>query len=313
MKYLFLLILVLSGSSSHAAPGGGSEGTGGGDICEARIQVIRDDIKSWIDGGGPAGLTLPGAVSVSQYSTKMNAAIASARVQCVKPGDKGYPITIDGTPKACRFDTADAGSLITCDLQTFLDPWVTTETMQYILIHHEYAGIAGLEKPNGDISQYPISNQLSDYLQEKTEKKLSIHPVGSAIPIPQGDFHECYDGNVLAGMKCRDADPSGYFPVTLSEISYYTNNPDDKYAGRNFVRPYEHDVALVWGFSPFRTITTQCLAPSWPKKQGDWLYRSYDENFQLVVHRDQATDSEYRSELTVKSPSGLFKKDLLCD
>lgn len=40
------------------------------------------------------------------------------------------------------------------------------------MIHHEYAGLAGLENPNGGQSTYFISNQLTSFLQVQIVRKL---------------------------------------------------------------------------------------------------------------------------------------------
>jgi hypothetical protein len=49
----------------------GGQGVGnGGDICEKRIQNIRDDIGSWIQKGGPEGLDLRAPLTVSEYTNK---------------------------------------------------------------------------------------------------------------------------------------------------------------------------------------------------------------------------------------------------
>jgi hypothetical protein len=71
----------------------------GGDICENRFQSVRDDIKSWINNGGSAGLALPSSLSLQQYNSQ--------------------------------------------------------------LVHHEYAGLAGVEVNESDESKYSISNQIS--------------------------------------------------------------------------------------------------------------------------------------------------------
>ncbi|RYZ86925.1 MAG: hypothetical protein EOP04_12855, partial [Proteobacteria bacterium] len=81
---------------------GGSEGTGGGDLCEDRIKIVRDDIKSWILKGGSKDLTLSSRVSGQAYAGAMLAQIDKARVSCVGPGDEGYPVRVNGTPKTCK-------------------------------------------------------------------------------------------------------------------------------------------------------------------------------------------------------------------
>ena len=50
------------------------------------------------------------------------------------------------------------------------------ESKQYELIHHEFAGLANFERPQGDDSDYAISNQLSGFLVDEIVKKLAVKP-----------------------------------------------------------------------------------------------------------------------------------------
>jgi hypothetical protein len=168
-----------------------SEGVhGGGDLCEDRIKLIRDDLKSWIYKGGAQSLSLPQGTSEVQYADLMLDEMRTARVVCVGAGDAGYPVAIGSTPKVCKFSTDPTGALITCDYVKFL---ATNESDQYVLIHHEYAGLAGIEVPHQDDSRYEVSNQISGYLEEQIVKKLVVRPgdqpelkVGSRVVVVDG-------------------------------------------------------------------------------------------------------------------------------
>ena len=154
--------------------GEGTNSGGGGDLCENRIQIIRDDIKSWIVRGGHLSLKLPNGISTQDYEIAMLYAMNAAKIRCVAPGDNGYPVQVFGTPKECRFDKRADLQLITCDINKLLK---SLESDQYVLIHHELAGLAGLENPSGDVSTYSISNQITSYLVDQVVKKLAIVPV----------------------------------------------------------------------------------------------------------------------------------------
>lgn len=175
-KTVPLLFTLLTLSPFLAAAKGGA-GPGGGDPCEDRIQVIRDDIKKWINDGGANSLNLPDDITIDAYKKLMLENIKAAKLRCVKPGDKGHPVAVNEVPKVCRFDTnigKTQAELITCDYDIFLNQ--TDESLQYNLIHHEYAGLAGVEKTAQKASNYKVSNQVSAFLETRLMKSLSIKP-----------------------------------------------------------------------------------------------------------------------------------------
>jgi hypothetical protein len=63
----------------------------------------------------------------------------------------------------------------------------TNDSDQYVLVHHEYAGLSGFEVNNGPDSTYLISNQISEFLVDEVVKKL-------AIKAPLADLNK-YVGN----------------------------------------------------------------------------------------------------------------------
>ena len=95
------------------------------------------------------------------------------------------PIMVQGQEKVCRFDKLETGPKITCNYEAFLDQKTITEDDQYQLIHHEYAGLAGLEKPNKGQSTYPISNQIASYLQNEVVRRLPVGP-----PVFEVAYHD---------------------------------------------------------------------------------------------------------------------------
>jgi hypothetical protein len=147
---------------------------GGGDPCENQIKIIRSDLSVWIQKGGPKELRLPDGIFVDQYSTRMLQKIEKAKVRCVGQGDKDFPVEVYGTPKVCKFEVdSNQDSTITCDRSAFL---ALDESEQYVLVHHEYAGLAGIEIPLKDYSQYEVSNQITSFLENKIVKRLVVKP-----------------------------------------------------------------------------------------------------------------------------------------
>ena len=174
----------------------GSEGVGGGDLCEDRIKTIRADLKTWIENKGSEALQLPSGVSQVQYSQGMLNALAGAKIACVGPGDNNYPVEVHGTAKVCKFNVSAASKLITCDFKKFQS---MTESDQYVLIHHEYAGLAGIDQPNGSDSVYTVSNQISGYLVDQVVKRLAVKPSAASFEFPKNlQLVETSDVNMMS-------------------------------------------------------------------------------------------------------------------
>jgi hypothetical protein len=162
MRAMALLILTLATSSVFAGGVGN-----GGDACENRFQVVRDDIRSWITSGGSAALSLPQRMTLEQYNSLMLRSIGAAKISCVD-----NQIYIGTAEKTCKnFVDSQGISQIQCNTARFLQ---TPEDDQYVLVHHEYAGLSGLEVNNGEESTYSISNQISEYLEVQMIKKLVV-------------------------------------------------------------------------------------------------------------------------------------------
>lgn len=182
---IFFLVLSILSACSSSSPGEVEEnGTekieivneasgeigNGGDPCENRIQIIRDDIKNWIQNGGFKNLSLPKNVLLEDYKKKMLQNIKESSINCIDE-----ILKIDSVEKTCLNTIIGSKKTITCNLSRFSK--VTFED-QYKLVHHEYAGLSGLENNHGTWeSNYRISSQLSQFLEEVTIKRLSILPL----------------------------------------------------------------------------------------------------------------------------------------
>lgn len=139
----------------------------GGDVCESRIQTIRNDISAWITKNGSAALKLPKGLPLAQFNTSMMNAFTKTSVACVDEN-----LFVGAAEKTCKNMITQFGkSLIQCNYARFM---ATTETEQYMLIHHEYAGVAGFEVNSGEESDYAISRQITGYLQDQVVKRLVV-------------------------------------------------------------------------------------------------------------------------------------------
>ncbi len=178
------IICTATGLFAPMAHAVGTGDKGGGDRCELRFKAIASDIKHWIANDGHARLKL-GEVSPEGYATQMIAALSNFRVTCVGPGDEGYPVEVGGKAKECVnfYDANEKVNRIQCDLTKFYSGLKNPENdpVQYRITHHEFATLAGFEKPNSDDSNYALSSQITAFLEDQLIKKLAIKP--SAKPV----------------------------------------------------------------------------------------------------------------------------------
>ena len=172
---LALTLIVGVGVQSIANATGGV-GTGGGDRCENRFKVIAQDLETWIRDGGARGLKL-GSASLAEYNVKMLNQIGKARITCVQQGDAEFPVTVYGKPKECKNYLDNEGmSRIVCDYNKFYGNVLNPEndSIQYQIVHHELASLAGLEAPEAENSHYELSNQITEFLQDQIVKRLAV-------------------------------------------------------------------------------------------------------------------------------------------
>ncbi|MGK5085829.1 hypothetical protein WDW37_21275 [Bdellovibrionota bacterium FG-1] len=169
-----------------ALPAFAKEGTntgGGGDASEKRVDEIRGDILKWISEGGATGLRFPAPIPYHFYQSSMSARLEPHAVvvgfvtteQEKNSSDPELNVIVNGQPKTCRGFISNRDHLqhILCNTERFA---AISEADQYSLVHHEYAGLSGVEQNIGASSDYVISNQITAYLTQQTVLKLSIKP-----------------------------------------------------------------------------------------------------------------------------------------
>jgi hypothetical protein len=201
-KNLFSLALIatfgMSFVSSRSFAANDKEGAhtgGGGDATtEMRVDEIRSDILKWINDGGPQGLDFSAARLTPQFYTSamseqlQSHAVIIGSVTSAEENatyDPELKVNVDGQPKTCRgfISKNDGRAHILCNVERFAN---TPESKQYALIHHEYAGLARVEKNQGASSDYPLSSQITDFLVPQTVLKLAVKkPVLPEEPVPQ--------------------------------------------------------------------------------------------------------------------------------
>ncbi|RZA08365.1 MAG: hypothetical protein EOP11_05045 [Proteobacteria bacterium] len=148
----------------------------GGDTCEERFGAIAQDLAEWIANQGSAGLEFPAGLSLPQYNEGMLAAIRTAKISCQEEA-----VVVSGAEKTCRNFVDEAGEpKVVCNFKRFNE---TGEADQYLLVHHEYAGLAGLETNVGSVSNYFLSKQISSYLAREAVKRLSVKKPEPSAPV----------------------------------------------------------------------------------------------------------------------------------
>jgi len=171
---MILAVFVFAIGANVAFARGGKEG-GGGDICQDRIEAIRNDISDWIEAGGAAALKLPNGVTLDAYKQRMLKEIALTRadgqhsIVCKKnPKD----VVVGTSEKICA-SSSPSKPKIACYRDGFMK---LSEDNQYFMVHHEFAFLSGFEDQDGAQSDYPLSDQITAYLQEENVKKLAVKP-----------------------------------------------------------------------------------------------------------------------------------------
>jgi hypothetical protein len=259
LKNLSSIVFILLAMNAMADAGSTGMGNGGDVACEDRFISIRDDIASWINRGGSAGLTLPAGITLTAYNQGMLKYISDpndlpnhpfkATVQCVS----GI-VMVDGAEKACKnvMDSETGAASITCNIDRFA---ATNDSDQYVLVHHEYAGLAGFEENSGTESDYFISNQISGYLENQVVKKLEIMPPNSpgTTPIPTGELPGIAQAIVsaltsldpygCAGDKAMLDMGNPNLTSTLQEIIWNVVNANSGTISNNAVQPVLYLVA----------------------------------------------------------------------
>lgn len=182
-KLFYTLILICHLATLPAVSaksGGGAIAGGGGDASESRFDEIRTDIATWIKNGGSKTLEL-NEIENEEYVSKMSDILLPLKVVVafVEKDDENndeLKVNVDGVPKTCRgfISTRDSQPHIICNISRFKE---TDEAAQYRLVHHEYAGLVGIENNDGAASDYTISSQLTNYLSKQTVLKLAVKKI----------------------------------------------------------------------------------------------------------------------------------------
>lgn len=176
------IVIVLTLLSSYSIYANDKE-NGGDNVCEKRIEDIRENISAWINSGRSSKLDFSGVVDgkthvqyakAMQRSLEVKTVITNGEINIVAKSpvsctDKA--VIVKNEEKICGNDVN--GSIV-CNFKRFNS---IAPIRQYELIHHEYAGVAGIETNKGDESDFTLSKQVSDKLNYEVILKLPIAPL----------------------------------------------------------------------------------------------------------------------------------------
>lgn len=215
-------------SSVLKAMEGGIHG-GGGDASEMGVDQIRADILNWIKKGGALAFKeLPNGHTHETYFQRMSLILQPHAVaigfvtteQEQRTTDPELRVWVDGRPKQCRsfLSRKDRKPRILCNLERY--PKDGAE--QYRLIHHEYAGLVGVEKNEGSSSDYALSSQLSDFLVPELVYRL-------AVTVDTQAYID--DMNASAGKECSSLGANVNF---TNDIDLILHRSDYKISRQDF-------------------------------------------------------------------------------
>lgn len=135
--------------------------------CEIEIAKTLYEFQDWIRSGGLEQLDLSNT-SLSQDPDVLRNKVLSefniAEIGCVGPGEYGFPIRIGTKEKVCRFIKKDQLHLFLCDQQQLVRLNHDNPAEARVLFAHEIFGLAGIESPHGDSSDYRISSQIRAFV-----------------------------------------------------------------------------------------------------------------------------------------------------
>jgi hypothetical protein len=214
-----VLICMFSLQARAQIDGTGYDHGNGGDICEQRFHEVAEDLRSWIADGGAENLDFPVTISYGNYRQSMLDKINAAQVSCVDE----Y-VFIGAAEKTCiNFTDAKGALRIQCNKERFM---TTSQNDQYVLVHHEYAGLAGFETNNGEASSYVLSKQLGAYLNDQIIRKVIVKgPPDFNDPF---DSASCTDPNMSSEETFTKFSGGGTAAVAVFRVytrERWCNNP----------------------------------------------------------------------------------------
>lgn len=277
MKAFLLTILIAmnivaitsSNAFARAASRGNSSG-GGGDASEVRVDEIRADILKWIHNGGAKKLEFPSDLTYDGYVENMRAILQPQKVIIEFTDEK---ILVKNVEKTCQgFLGFREEPHISCNISRFKG---TKDADQYALIHHEYAGLGGVEANIGAASDYIISSQLTGFLEEQVVLKLAV----------------------------KNADPSALDVRKVKEgVMFELNNQEHRFMclpGREFKKYFS---THLWEYNKTLELMTSVKQVRFPGAFKDYIFSYTDEQNNIKYEQTIHYDIQYNANSFTYSP-----------
>lgn len=174
-----VLSMALLGSGAFA----GTKDGGGGDETDAQVDVIRGKLMGWISQNGYKSLSYPAGVDAATYAREMSAwlqpqyvvlsAVTDSQEAAARGRDDEQKVEIQGDARPCRgfMSARDGHPHIVCSVERFAH---ASGLSRFRWVHHEYARLAGIESGDDPKQGFFFSDQLTDFLEQKTVFRLAI-------------------------------------------------------------------------------------------------------------------------------------------
>lgn len=216
MKFIALTFLFFAIFLHPSYSEEGGSGPGGGGTCERRLKKVIEEISDWQARGGHKNLKFQEGDDAASFARKMKPEYSAAsNVSCVGPGDKGYPVQVNGVAKDCINWKENGKSFIRCDRKKAYTDLKDRDnnSAQYKLMLHELASLAKLEPHVGPQSTYHYSNQITDFVGEKKMKFLEIKQVPKTVDIKLTSITRT-SGPTGRGGSCNGDAPQTHITYT---------------------------------------------------------------------------------------------------
>jgi hypothetical protein len=142
----------------------------GGDPDEAEFYQISGEIFTWVNNGGPVDLNFYGKIDGSTYLSKMNKVLGKFTVTFT---NKIVYLKVDDQKfeKTCINYFRNSHPKILCNIGRYEE---LSADQKRVLVHHEIAGLAGIENNQNEKSDYFLSDQLALYMEDVVVRRLGF-------------------------------------------------------------------------------------------------------------------------------------------